>query len=306
MKILFVGNFDPAEVHTSKWASYFESRHEVKKLHFNGFSWSNVAEVAAVAQVWKPDILHSHYAGSWGLIGYLAGYRPFVVTVHGSEVLVTKGAKKLLVKKILREADLVTTDGKHVAKKLADEWDIENVSIIQFGVDCNKFRSFPLYRVFDVCYRTGPDPVYNEETIKKALSLAGVKGKALTGYSNDMMPEVLNASKIYISAARSDAGLSMTTAEAMACGLPVLLSDFAENVEWVGWEWCFKPDDYDTLANRIKFLLNDEKQRDLLGERNRAKILELDNFAVEMAKMEKLYEEVIEKWKQKRKGKPTK
>src|SRR5690349_1095641 len=34
----------------------------------------------------QPDILHAHYASSYGLLGALTGFHPFVVSVWGSDV----------------------------------------------------------------------------------------------------------------------------------------------------------------------------------------------------------------------------
>ena len=34
----------------------------------------------------KPDILHAHYASSYGLLGALANYHPYIISVWGSDV----------------------------------------------------------------------------------------------------------------------------------------------------------------------------------------------------------------------------
>jgi glycosyltransferase involved in cell wall biosynthesis len=50
---------------------------------------------------------------------------------------------------------------------------------------------------------------------------------------NDQLPAYFSSSDIYISTSTSDAGLSASTAEAMACGLPVIVTDFGDNGKWV-------------------------------------------------------------------------
>lgn len=57
--------------------------------------------------------------------------------------------------------------------------------------------------------------------------------------SNDRLPDLFRAADLYVSAARSD-GTSVSMLEAMATGLPVIVSDLAGNREWVrgrenGW-----------------------------------------------------------------------
>lgn len=300
MKILFIGNFDEAEVHTAKWVSYFEKRHEVKRMHFDGFSMKAVAEVKKQIKEWKPDVVHSHYAGAWGLIGHMAGFHPYVVTIHGSEVLLTKGLKKWLVQWVLKKADLITTDGHHIEHKLKTEWNIpeEKMRHINFGVDVEIFKP-RFQKCVDprIALRVGTGKVYDPDTFFNAFARLLPNPKLGVLILKDLKrPEdvalVMDYSWIYISTARSDAGLSSTTAEAMACGLPVVISNVGENEKWVGWEWCFEPGNYETLANRIQFLLNDKEQRERLGIRNRTMIEKNNNFAVEMEKMDKLYKEI--------------
>ena len=51
--------------------------------------------------------------------------------------------------------------------------------------------------------------------------------------SNPDLPQFLNNSDIYISTSLSDAGIAASTAEAMACGVPVVVTDTGENCEWI-------------------------------------------------------------------------
>lgn len=69
----------------------------------------------------------------------------------------------------------------------------------------------------------------------------------------DRLPAYYHAADLYVSASHSD-GSSVSLLEAMACGLPALVSDIPGNREWVdpgvnGW-W-FRVGDAETLADRI-------------------------------------------------------
>jgi glycosyltransferase involved in cell wall biosynthesis len=46
---------------------------------------------------------------------------------------------------------------------------------------------------------------------------------------HEAMPDLLTQADIYVSTSLSDAGISASTAEAMACGLPVIVTDTGEN-----------------------------------------------------------------------------
>ena len=56
----------------------------------NSFLKTNLLKIYSngekVIQKYKPDILHSHYASSYGLIGALANFHPFIISVWGSDV----------------------------------------------------------------------------------------------------------------------------------------------------------------------------------------------------------------------------
>lgn len=71
---------------------------------------------------------------------------------------------------------------------------------------------------------------------------------------NDDLPELYRAADLYLSASHSD-GSSVSLMEALACGLPCLVSDIPGNREWIeGQEagWLFKDDDEDALVAGIR------------------------------------------------------
>jgi glycosyltransferase involved in cell wall biosynthesis len=113
--------------------------------------------------------------------------------------------------------------------------------------------------------------------------------------SNDILPNYLNAADIYVSTSLSDAGISASTAEAMACEVPVVITDSGENKLWVeDGENAFlipvrKPK---ALAERIVTLLRSDILRKKFGVGGRKIIQEKNNYYVEMEKMEKIYKEL--------------
>ena len=81
----------------------------------------------------------------------------------------------------------------------------------------------------------------------------------------DQLPNYYRAADLYVSASRSD-GSSVSLMEALACGLPALVSDIPGNREWVepGKEgWLFPVEDEATLADYIVTAI---EQRNLLKE----------------------------------------
>jgi glycosyltransferase involved in cell wall biosynthesis len=113
---------------------------------------------------------------------------------------------------------------------------------------------------------------------------------------NDELPYYLTTSDVYVSTSLSDAGLAASTAEAMACELPVISTDFGANAEWVkdGENGFLVPTkDPTLLAEKIIVLLKDRDLRLKFGKKGRKVITERLDYNREMSKMEKIYEELI-------------
>ena len=71
-----------------------------------------------VLQEEKPDILHAHYATSYGLVAALSGYHPFVLSVWGSDVYEfpeQSFVNRTAVKYMLGKADRVLSTSRAMA-----------------------------------------------------------------------------------------------------------------------------------------------------------------------------------------------
>ena len=118
--------------------------------------------------------------------------------------------------------------------------------------------------------------------------------------SNDKLPQYLASTDIYVSTSLSDSGLSAGTAEAMACGLPVVITDFGDNRKWVedGVSGFIVPlKDPEALAEKIIYLLKNKDVRMGFGMKNRKIIEGRNNYYREMEKMENIYIELVERYK---------
>jgi len=95
----------------------------------------------------KPDILHAHGVASAGWLGAASGFRPLLVTAHGSDLLLLGQRSRLhqyLSKWALHKADYVTC----VSPELADRARAlgvatDRVEVANLGVDTNVFMPNP-------------------------------------------------------------------------------------------------------------------------------------------------------------------
>lgn len=88
------------------------------------------------------------------------------------------------------------------------------------------------------------------------------------------LPPYYHQADMFISPSHVD-GSSVSLLEAMACGMPVLVSDIPTNREWVsdGMNgWLFPDGDYEALAAKILQVLDDQKSMRSMGKAARATI----------------------------------
>lgn len=137
-----------------------------------------------------------------------------------------------------------------------------------------------------------------KEKIKKQVIALNLKNYIyFAGWVNEgKMAEYLNAADIYVSASISD-GTSCSLLEAMACKLPVVVTDIPANREWVvdGINGYLVPiKDVNMLSSTIIKILKNEQSWESFGIKNR-KIVEAkadweNNFSI----LEEIYTKLVD------------
>jgi L-malate glycosyltransferase len=101
----------------------------------------NIFKIKNLVKKIKPDILHAHYASSYGLIGSLINYKPYIISVWGSDIYDFPNRSyinKSVLKYNLNKANLVLSTSKAMAEE-TNKYTDKNILITPFGVDINKF-----------------------------------------------------------------------------------------------------------------------------------------------------------------------
>ena len=122
------------ETHFSKLI-YFKAIKIVKKI-INDF---------------KPDIVHSHYASSYGLIGALTGFHPYIVSMWGGDVFGFPNYSfihRSMLKYSLSKADIILSTS-HIMKKEAEKYTPKEMRVIPFGIDIERFKPFQSPKIFN-------------------------------------------------------------------------------------------------------------------------------------------------------------
>lgn len=106
------------------------------------------------------------------------------------------------------------------------------------------------------------------------------------------MPVMLAAMDAYVSTSTSDAGIASSTAEAMACGVPVVITDVYENGDWIDEGRAgllFPESDAAGLADAVSSLITMETaDRRRMAASARKRICDKNEWASEMRRMEDL------------------
>ena len=134
----------------------------------------------------KPDIIHAHYATSYGLLGALSGFHPFIISVWGSDVFIFP-KKSVIHKKILKfnlkKADIILSTSHAMAKETALYTD-KDIEVTPFGIDLDKFKPMKVESIFsenDIVIGTikSLEPEYGIEYLIRAFKIVVEKNISL-------------------------------------------------------------------------------------------------------------------------------
>lgn len=128
------------------------------------------------------------------------------------------------------------------------------------------------------------------ESLAKDLGV-GEHVRFIGDLAHEKLEECYAGAQVYVSVPQSDS-TSVSLLEAMAAGLPVVVSDVPSNLEWVrdGWNGhIVRRGDSDAIAQVIIRLIADGAARMAFGARGAEIAIEKGDHAANMRKMEDLY-----------------
>jgi L-malate glycosyltransferase len=289
MKVLLLA---PANnVHTKKWLEYYNSKGiivvnvslanhkdehpdehlenvsriylDLKISHKVSYIFT-VSKLKRIIKSEKPDLVHSHYASSYGLIGALADFSPYVVSVWGSDIY-DFPKKNVLTKSILtfalQKADYICATSpaleQETRKYLKEE---KPLYITPFGVDMGKFkpavgegnktgfriglakRMEPKYGIEYLLkgYKLFLDKIDEPEEIELHLAGEGIymdeykrlaeslgiyeRVKFLGRIKHETVPDFITSMNVMVISSLIES-FGVSAVEAQACGVPVIATN---------------------------------------------------------------------------------
>jgi L-malate glycosyltransferase len=245
--------------------------------------------------------------------------------------------ERLFTQLVLKRADLVTADSQdQINAAVALGGRASKCEVIQWGLDLNLFqpmdatairsqlgfgedpvilspRKFTQLYNIDVLLRAFKEVLVTlptakmiltgsgagEEEIKALVHHLGLDGQIhFTGYVDyDELPLYLAVADVSVSVPSSD-GTAMSVLEALACEVPLIVSDLPSNHEWIkdGVNGLIVPvqDEKALTGCLLEVLQNRQTYRDRFKEQNRNLVHERADREANMKNMDIIYQRLIE------------
>ncbi len=283
----------------------------------------------------KPDLIHAGPIQTCAFIAVLTGFHPILTMSWGYDlvkIVHQNGWMERITRYVLRQSTYFTSDAKVTRDKAVSYgMNPDRTVVFPWGVDLARYipknwQSEKQVKPFTLFCNRAWEPIYGVDVLARAfvkaagsrpeLSLmllgggslgarirqillsGGVLDKVTFGgqVSQNELPRWYHWADVYISPSHVD-GSSVSLMEALASGLPCLVSDTPGNREWViegenGW---FFPDgDADALAATILQVFDERKSLSKIGQAARAVAEERADWTKNSEKLMQAYQQAMQ------------
>lgn len=276
------------------------------------FRWGDllklVLDFRRIIRKINPDLIHAGPIQTCAFIAILSGFRPVLTISWGFDLMddVHHNAWwEWVTHYTLKRSTFFTSDA-NVTRDKAVKYgmDPEKTIVFPWGVDLEHFtpstavHQTPTFTIFcnrswetrygvDVLARAFVKVAQQNEnvdlillgggsqggTIRQILQSGGVLERVTFGgqISQTDLPRWYHMADLYVSPSHVD-GSSVSLMEALACGLPCLVSDIPANKEWVIEDengWLFRDSDANHLAEKILTAIAQREKLPAIGRASR-------------------------------------
>lgn len=290
---------------------------------------SALPQIKKVIKKIEPQLIHAHYASSYGVLGFLSGFHPFILSVWGSDILDfphKSHINKYLLSKVLKSASQVCSTSKMMAEELTQNMGFSDAKVIPFGVDTDQFipssdneefvvgtiKSIESYNGIDclldaaktvvhdhglssIKFLIVGDGTYKAQMQKKCQCLGLENNVKFVGHiSHENIVGWFQKLSIFIAVStRESFGVSIL--EAAACGIPAITSDVGGLLEVNKHNetgLVIPPNQPEKLAEKIINLYKNNKLRKKLGHQARERVKSDFNWDKSLNQMLKIYDKL--------------
>jgi glycosyltransferase involved in cell wall biosynthesis len=276
------------------------------------FRWTNLVKLTfdfrRLTKEIKPDLIHAGPIQTCAFIAVLSGFRPILTISWGFDLMDDVHRNKWwegVTRYTLKRSTFFTSDAAITRDKaVAYGMNPEKTVVFPWGVDLEHFtskteyatrntftlfcnRSWEIRYGVDVLARAFVQVAQQNENVNLILLNGGSQGNAIrqilqnggvldrvafVGHvSQTDLPHWYQRADLYISPSHVD-GSSVSLMEALACGLPCLVSDIPANKEWIVEDengWLFRDGDANHLAEKILAAISQREKLPEIGRSSR-------------------------------------
>lgn len=281
----------------------------------------------------KPDLIHAGPIQTCAFIAVLTGFRPILTMSWGYDLVQEADRNrwyKRITQYVLRNSTFFASDARFTCEKaVALGMNPDRTVIFPWGVDLQRFApkawSLNTDHSFTVFCNRSWEPLYGIDVLVRAfiavaksrpeLRLMLLGGGSQAGRIRQMLinggvldqvtfggqisqtelPRWYHWADVYVSPSHVD-GSSVSLMEALASGLPCLISDIPGNREWVTEDqngWLFPDGDADALAAKILQAMDQRHRLPEIGKASRALAEERADWKKNSAKLLQAYEQAV-------------
>lgn len=290
-------------------------------------------KVKAVIKEFQPDILHAHYASSYGLLGALSGFHPYIISAWGTDVMKFPHINfitRQIIKFNLRSADSICATS-HTIEKHIHQLINKKVEVIPFGVDLSKFVSKKNFDKDDSIFTIGCtkalEKIYNISALilsfselkqkfpSKKIKLVIVGDGSERGTLEKMVSDLqlnedvvfegklshaevvskINEFDVLVNLSEYES-FGVSVVEAMACQIPVIVSDAEGLKEVVNNQnngTIVSSNNIHQIANALEKLMLNEELRSSIGINAFERVRNNYNWLSNLQQMIAVYNSVL-------------
>lgn len=286
-----------------------------------------VKKIKEFYRSFQPDLVHAHYASSYGLLGSYLKHKPYLISMWGTDIFEFPKQSilnRMLLRRNLKKADFLFSTSHSMAKE-AKLYTNKDIKIVPFGVDVSLFSPRAsqlknefvigivktlelnyginfLIEAFSIVHNKFPERNIKlviagsgrqEEALKNQVTSLKLSNKVeFRGYiPNSEVPACFNEMDVAVISSLEES-FGVAAVEAGACGIPVVATAVGGLPEVVidGHTGLIcEPANPKDLSIKLTTLLLDDQLRKTLGKNARTHVLENYDWNQNVALMVSYY-----------------
>jgi glycosyltransferase involved in cell wall biosynthesis len=277
----------------------------------------------------SPDIIHAHYATSYGMLGAKTKFHPYILSVWGSDVFDFPRRSifhRWFLKRNFRKADLILSTS-NIMKDEISKYSNKPILVTPFGIDLNEFnkKRFEENKIFTIGIIKSLEDCYGIEYLIIAFDklLKKYQGKNLrlivvgdgsakdkfqklasdlnltshvefTGkISQQEVPSMHNKFDVFVCPSLSES-FGVSVLEASACEVPVVVTNVGGLKEVVlknETGLFVEPKNPDAIAEAISYFIDNPEKIAIFGKKGRQFVDDNFNWKKNLTEINDIYKQ---------------